>query len=956
MITNVARPEGKPVKTLTRVLGIAMLAVLIGEPIAATPALAQAAVTVTAGTLSGTVTDDTGSPVSGATVSVSGATSASTTTDTNGHYSIAIPPGVYRVTVRAGGFTETHADDIAVVAAGTNLDARIAHPSFSSLSTIGRVTTNGRRGPAFNTGASAEAVITAQTFQDQGDIAVRNLLEETPGIVVSVSNGSANGGVRGAITYPNIRGGLSYETASLLDGHPVSVGKYGDYVTTFLNSQLFQSVEVEKGPGSLPPTISRAVNGTVNFKTWDPTANLAGNFTYGFDGFGGDFSNVRISDTVFNRKLGFVIDFATEGTPGAAGNTDPRTFAAGLSDVSYTDSQGVPVAVSGVTTVKAPGATNSYTSLATNTIGCCINIPSWYLNRSELAKLKFNFSDTTSFTASMIASQTYASQNGNNNNLYNAAFNPTVPNTSVPSGTLQTFYPYNDAFAQDYEFNNEPIFTGELHTQIKNDTLIARFYSASIGRLQTNNDPANTNLTLPVQLYGTTSSGLPLNGTDPYGQSYIATITSPLYQTMEQDNLTGYTLEYDKMLGQSTNVIRVSADENYSLTHVYTPGSPDNSSTSNIPAGSQQNTSTYRVVGDFDLGSKFHVQGGYYLSRFDTHYPFFNTTGATTTYNFGDIINWHGDERFTLTYRPTRSTSVRLAIGSSLVAPYLGILSGSSGTPTLCTASTCPAGFQPSSVYVSSVGGINVKPETSFGYNLGSSYRFSQFPDTVISGDVYLTNLQNQFLKSVYLNGTAGGGGTPVLPLYTTAYSNLSNARYEGIEGKLEHAPPAGWGWALSGALLRGYAYNVPASIYQYNAAGVATTNQGVVAGQNFGPTSLLSSGGSAIPYATGYAEANFRSVEGWYGNIGMIYFGNNNTFNQRAFEVVRSTIRVPILGISHTYFQFSVDNVFNTNPLIFDVNSAGIAATAVGGQYVATSLKGYGPRNFHMELVKNLR
>jgi hypothetical protein len=935
-----------------------MLAVLIGEPIVALPALAQtsATSTATAGTLSGTITDDTGSPVSGATVSVSGPASATTTTDATGHYSLAVAPGVYRVEIRASGFSETHEDAFAVTGAGATLDARIVHPSFSSLSTIGRVTTNGRRGPAFNTGAAAESVVTAQQFEEQGDIGVRNLLEETPGIVISVSNGSANGGVRGAINYPNIRGGLSYETASLLDGHPVSVGKYGDYVTTFLNRALFQSVEVEKGPGSLPPTINRAVNGTVNFKTWDPTANLSGNFTYGLDAFGGDFSNVRISDTILNKKLGFVIDFATEGTPGAAGNTNPRTFAAGLSNLSYTDSQGVPVAVSGTTTVKAPGSTNTYTTIATNTIGCCVNIPSWYLNRSELAKLKFNFSDTTSFTASMIASQTYASQNGNNNNLYTAAFNPSIPNASIPSGNVQTFYPYNDAFAQDREFNNEPIFTGEFRTSIKNDTLIARFYSASIGRLQTNDDQSNANLTLPVQLYGTTTTGVPLNGTDPYGLSYIATVTDPLYQTMEQDNLTGYTFEYDKALGNSGNIIRFSADENYSNTHVYTPGSPDTSSTSNIPAGSAQNTATFRVIGDFDLSSKFHVQAGYYLSRFASHFPMFNTTGATT-YSFGDIVNWHGDERATITYRATRNTSVRFAVGSSLVAPYLGILSGSTGTPLACTASTCPAGFQPGSVLVSTVGGgVNVKPETSFGYNLGTDYRFSQFPDTVLHADVYLTNLQNQFLRSIYANGTASDGMGHILPLYTTAYSNLANARYEGIEAKLEHAPPAGWGWAVSGSLLRGFAYNVPASVYQYNAAGQATTNQGLVAGQNFGPTSVLSSGGSAIPYATGYAEANFRSKEGWYGNVGMIYFGNNNTFNQRAFEIVRSTIRVPILGISHTYFQFAVDNLFNTNPLIFDVNSAGIPATAVGQQYVATSLKGYGPRNFHMELVKNLR
>lgn len=944
---------GKHVHTVRRVLGIAMLAALIGEPIAAVPAFAQSSASATATTLSGTVTDSSGAPVAGATVTISGQATASAKTDAAGKYTISTPPGLYRVSVRAPGFAESIDDGIAVTSTGTTLDMRVSAPTLSSLQTIGRVGGSGRSGPAFNTSAAAQATITAQTMEDQGDISVRSLLDETPGIVVSVSNGSANGGVRGAITYPNIRGGLSYETASLLDGHPVSVGKFGDYVTTFLNRSLFQTVEVEKGPGSLPPVISRAVNGTVNFRTWDPTRNLTGNFTYGLDAFGGDFSNIRISNTVFNGKLGFVIDFATEATPGAGGNYNPRTFVAGLSNVTYTDSNGVPVAVGASNQIKAPGSTNTYSSLASTTIGCCINMPTWYRNKSELVKLKFNFSPSTSFTASMIASQTYASQNGNNQNLYNVNFNPAISTPGVASGNQNAFFPFQDNFAQDYEFNNEPIFTGEFHTQIKNDTLLARFYSASIGRLQTNDDQSNTNFSVPVLLYGTTSSGQPLTGTDAFGKSYNAIINNPLFQSMEQDNLTGYGLEYVKALGTNGNFLTFSADENYSLTHVYTPGAADNSSTSNIPAGSQQNTATFRVIGNFALGPKFNLSAGYYLSRFATHYPIFNTG---TAINFGDIINWHGDERLALTYRPTRNTSVRLAAGSSLVAPYLGILSGSAGTPTLCTQSTCPSGFQPGTAYVNSVGGFNVKPETSFGYNLGASYRFSQFPDTVLSGDVYLTNLQNQFLRTVYQNGVANPTGQGTLPLYTTAYSNLSNSRYVGVEGKLEHSPAVGIGWAASGALLRGYAYNVPTSAYQFNAAGLATTNPGLIPGANFGPTSVLSSGGSAIPYATGYAEVNYHARAGYYANVGMIYFGNNNTFNEPAFEIVRATLRAPIGGISHTYFQISIDNVLNTNSQLFDINGSGVAAVAVANQYTTTQLKGYGPRNFHMSLVKNLR
>jgi hypothetical protein len=948
MVHKAIHSQGKLVQTLSRMLGIVMLAVLIGQPLGAVPAFAQSTVT-----LSGTVFDPAAAPVSGATVTITGPATATTKTDAAGHYTLNAPQGIYRILIHAGGFSDS-TDDVTLSASGATLDARLARPTLSSLQTIGTVrSSGGAGGPQFNATAAAQSIIGAPTFENQGDVGVRDILDETPGIVDSAANGSANSGVRGSITYPTIRGGLSYETASLIDGHPVSVGKFGDYVTTFLNRYMFQSIEVQKGPGSMPTQISRSVNGTVNFRTWDPTSTPTGDAQFGVDGFGGKFGTFRFSDTVFNGKLGFVIAYAGEGTPGAAGVNNPSAFIAALSNVTYTDSAGVPVVPGSPVASHPPGAANTNATLqTTSTIGCCISMPTFYHNNSELAKLRFNFSDVTSFTATMLASQTTASQNGNVQNLNNVNFDPAVPNATVASGHQFAFFPFNDNFAQDYEVNNEPFFSAELHTQLKDDNILARFYSASISRLQTNGDPNNVPFSLPVNLYGTSASGVPLNGLDPYGNPYIATISDPLFTTAEQDNLIGYTFEYDHSLGGSGNIISFSVDQNYSWTHVWTPGQPDSSSTSNIPDGSAQNTGTYSLKGDFQVGPKLNVTAAYYLTRFDTHYPIF--TGTANTISFNDNILWHNDERLGLAYRLNHDTSFRFAAGSALVPPFLGILAGAATQPALCTSSTCPAGIQPGLAAVNSIGGVNVQPETSFGYDLGADTRFKGWADTVLSGDLYLTNLHNQFLKTVFLNGTAPvGGGT--VPLYTTAYSNLAQARYEGIELKLEHAPAAGFGYAVQGALLRGFPYNVPPSIYQFNAAGQATTNQSVVAGANFGPTTLLSSGGSAIPYAQGYTEINYRTFAGWYANMGLIYFGPNNTFNDGAFEIFRSTLRVPVVN-PNTYVQLAVDNLFNTNPFIFDISGQGVGGVAVDGQYIATNLKGYGPRNIHLVLVHNFK
>ena len=460
---------------------------------------------------------------------------------------------------------------------------------------------------------------------------------------------------------------------------------------------------------------------------------------------------------------------------------------------------------------------------------------------------------------------------------------------------------------------------------------------------------------MPVYLYGTTASGTPLNGTDSFRQSLHGDDREgPLFTTDEQDNLLGYTFEYDHALGNTGNVISFAVDENYSWTHSYTPGMPDSSSTSNIPAGSAANTGTYSLKGNFQIGPKLTATATYYLTRFDTHYPIF--TGAANTISFNDNIFWHNDERIGLAYRLNHDASLRFSAGSALVPPFLGILAAAATVPALCTAATCPVGIQPGLAAVNSVGGVNVQPETSFGYDLGFDWRLgSSVPDTVVSGDVYLTDLQNQFLKSIFQSGTVNIAPAGVVPLYTSAYSNLANARYEGIELKIEHSPQAGFGYAVQGALLRGYPYNVPPSIYQFNAAGQATTNASVISGVNFGPTTLLSSGGSAIPYSQGYAELNYHANGGWYGNIGMLYVGPNNTFNEPAFEITRTSVRVPIHD-KDTYVQLAVDNLFDVYPYIFDVTGSGVSSPAINGQIVTTNLKGYGPRNIHLVLAHNFR
>jgi hypothetical protein len=169
-----------------------MLAVMIGQPLGAVPASAQET-----GTLSGTVLDPAAAPVSGATVTITGPATATTKTDAEGRYSLSAPQGIYRILVHAGGFSDSTDDAVTLTTGGVTLDVRMTRPTLSSLQTIGTVrsTGGGAGGPQFNTTAASQSTIGAPTFENQGDVGVRNILDETPGIVDSSSNGSANGGV-----------------------------------------------------------------------------------------------------------------------------------------------------------------------------------------------------------------------------------------------------------------------------------------------------------------------------------------------------------------------------------------------------------------------------------------------------------------------------------------------------------------------------------------------------------------------------------------------------------------------------------------------------------------------------------------------------------------------------------------------------------------------------------------
>lgn len=829
---------------------VAIAVALVSFGLAA-PALAQP--TAAPGAIGGTVSAD-GRPVAGARVTVlRDGTTASVLTDAEGKYSFAtLAPGTYAISVSKGGYDTAREANIYLLA-GTSLlvDVRLTASSFSSLTTIANVRT-GRGAGVFNTSPAAVDVVSSQTFSMQGAAQVTLVLDQVPGVQISYPGGSANGAATGAITFPNIRNGLSYETASLIDGHPLSVGLYGDYVTTFLNPALLGSTEIIKGPGAMAPEVNYAINGTVNFRTKDPTPDADTFFSAGVTNTGGTQYSLGVSDTIFNGRLGFVVGIAGYNEISWLNNApvyfDPGT---GSGDINGTNTY--PYGCNGLNGSSSPtpllGTSgtqfysrvyNGCTALATTTVS------SEFDALSELFKLKYKLGNNTSITGSYFGSQTSSNQSGNTSNVIPVVFQPGAGYTgSLKAGSVvDSLSAAYDAQPQ-FETNNEPIWQLEMNTSFaNNDTLLARFYHATIARIQSagNPDPFQPYPQF-TNIYGTLSAfSMPFNGERTLISQYN------YFNDPEIDQLTGYSMQYTHPFG-TNNELTASADYTHATSVDYyndfsfganqcqlgtIPGGYCYNTSTALPAGAGQDFLTVLLRDREQFTSKFSGTFALYQNVYHSSYPTncedtfdTTTTNQTTCLPDGQLETWtttstpsfvsrvpvnfasttihHMDPRMGLEWRPHPNVAVRFAAGSSISPPYLAVISQPNGEITP------PAHGGPGAVATQIVNAGNLHPETAFGYDLGADYALNDGV-TFLRGDIYETNLYGQYLTSTYINGLCPipicGKG---VPLEVTQNVNLSNARYEGLELEFRRIPRTkGWGYVVEGSTQRGYAYNLP--------------------------------------------------------------------------------------------------------------------------------------------------
>jgi len=975
-----------------------LIALAVGFMVlSATPAAAAGT-----GSVSGTVTASDGAPIAGATVDLRGPASYATQTDAAGAFTVpSIVPGIYSITVSKAGFG-TATDSLAVIADQTqHIGVSLNAASFTSLRTIATVNVRGHG--QFNVTPASVSVVSAQAFQNQAQPQVIHILNEIPGLQISYPGGSANAALPGAITVPTIRDASSYETASLIDGHPLAISDYGDYVTTFLSSFMFGYVEVIKGPGATAPEVNNAINGTINFHTLDPTLAPTPSYEFAYTSHGGTFENFGISDTILNGRLGFVVDVANLDDPSALNGTqvmiDPGS-GSGWSRSTHPYSPNYNFCDNYCTFFGGENNVNNTESgiqTGFSMVGCCYRLSGDFENTSELVKLRYHFSQSTTLTMSYLGGQSFSDQNGNIGNLTLGTFTPGGGYTgSIPAGSpvaVDYLYPGT----ANREADNEPIFQAEISSALGNDTILARYYHATLyrnayeGSGQGILDPYN--LTVYGTSYTSPATTCPDGGvgvTDcTYNGNAFPVFWQDYFSQTEQNKLNGWSFEYDHPFGAGDDV-SFAIDRTDTQALVWEQTATYTSVT--LPTGSSSIYTTYQLRGHFLLSPTLEMTVADYLNTYHNTFPqscpfafgFQVCAADGSNVTFESATTSHNDPRIAFEFRPSPNVAIRASAGSAIAPPYLGLLS---------LISPASASFHAGNYATITHNTTNLKAETAFGYDVGADWRIGG-GQTIVSGDIYLNNLFNHYFDETIFSGTycfnpipCSGGGSASTPVYFATNTNISNFRFEGIELSINRHPRVGFGYTLAAGLQRGYVYNLPAGFYCTQPVASCISNPAkwnqnlnIVAGQNlngegvgsvqfypyYGFNSSISGLNTREPYSQGYGELSYAFAGGaGYASFGETYFGNNNSFNQRAFTVANATLRIPIAKTLS--FQVSGNNVFNALSGLIPIYGGGIpiplanrsvcpnAGIGTGCGSAATVANFYGPATYTFMLTKRL-
>ena len=289
----------------------------------AVPAWAEAGAT---GSLAGVVASGDGKPIAGAVVTVRGSGGERVArTDRNGRFALAdLPEGNYELRAGALGYDALGNQTIGVRAAQSTEVALSLVRSSSSLATIGRVQSTGG---ALSTSSAPSDALDAQRYAAWGYTSVADVLQDD----ISTTLVRPLGGSSILPTSVALRGPDPTETLVDVDGHQVNSGNTGDFDFSLLDPADYGTIELVKGisPSSLvgPDTI----DGAINVRTLDPTANPHGLLRLS----AGSFSSfgTTLQSTGSYDRLGYALSLHRTTTAGETNETVFDASAGGAAQV-----------------------------------------------------------------------------------------------------------------------------------------------------------------------------------------------------------------------------------------------------------------------------------------------------------------------------------------------------------------------------------------------------------------------------------------------------------------------------------------------------------------------------------------------------------------------------------------------------------------------------------------------
>jgi len=889
--------------------GAALLALVLGLVLPAIhPAFAADATAIT-----GVVHSGTGAVVPGATVTASGPSArASTTTDITGAFSLAVPAGVYQVTVTKPGYNSASTPGVIVVAGqAVPLTVTIGEQSLSTLRTIGSVNATGHGSSTINTGAATQTYISGAQFTLLANPQINDILQRIPDLVVEKLGTQAD-------TTAVVGGLQPYETQVLIDGHPLALGQYGVWLSQYFPSYMIGGVETQSGPGNTTPFANIAVGGTLNMQTVGFTKKPTFELTQGVDDYSSQYTTAIATGSV--GKFDYVVSGGTEGENGPYfGKRECDIYELDYSTVVNTNTAGIA--------------------------SFCGDFSGSLYTRGELYKARYEFSPTTSLDLGFLGSYGGYSPQGS---AWGASYGPTTIEGCIP-GTLQCTNPADANligktingfywFPGTEIVNTQQLYDAQFRTSVGSTTLLVRPY---IGTIQpetyigqgeggypafygpNSSYPACTSPTPTTTCYpgpqsippgsqipsgGLTSPNAFENEACPPGNIYSYNqINSPKntiastdgqeecyqfpYSTYEEDKLYGSTFSVVHPIEGGDGFLDLTYDYHGQSTFAY-DNAPSNYV---VPMGSSTRYSTFSLTGSVAPTSKLKANFGLYNTDWTVvgNQPVFNSTGTQTGTAGLDRTVGRFDPHVALVFRPTSDTSIRGAAGTSETFPFVGDVTG-------------PAAVQPPA-FLFTAGIIteknaNLQPEYSSEYDLGADHRFKD--GSVLSADLQETIVHNVFQQLTTSVPTTLNGTPAILGIFTPI--NVARLQAQLLTLKYVHAPARGFGYNFAMTADSSILSGIPVTAYGASAS-LPADNVQVCGNGEFTPGLA-----TCIPYLKGYGQFNYTLNSGTFVGIGADYEGKNNAYYQPPFAIVDLEYQEPFS--KYIQFNLSVQNLLNTN------------------------------------------